>query len=428
MPAVALLLGKLPPYTNTRVMIRNRQNVYDIVREVLTAHRYFAGHYDMIAADFWQGDIFRTCVYLWQFCKQNIGYNVEGEANQTTKSPAAMLSHAVGDCKHYSGFIGGVLDALRRQGIKINWWYRFAGYTGTGEPEHVFIVVRNGFNDLWIDPVLGTFNERKRPTNYIDKKISMLTRISGIGDIDPGTYPVSDVLESVDIGLSPELYAAIQLLLKHSVMNSDAKINEAVIQKYSAFPALQDELKYAVALCRQAAIGGLFSNIWRGVKKVTMAPMRGAYLSLVALNAFGFATKLSNAIYSSPGVYSQPAQKKIYDAWNKFGGDWSILRQAIDRGAQKRAILGVAAAAPAAWAVTASVIIAALAPIITAALKAKQTAMPTFSGDIDPLTGMPYGTPPQSSGNIMDWIRSNPAIVAGALVGIYFLTRKRRQS
>jgi hypothetical protein len=427
MPAVALLLGKLPPFSNTHVIIEKRQSVHDIIREVLTAHRYFASHYDTIAADFWQGDVFRTCVYLWQFCKNNIRYDVETEASQTTKSPAAMLNQATGDCKHYSGFIGGVLDALKRQGKKIDWRYRFASYNGSREPEHVFIVVRSNGRELWIDPVLKNFNERLRPTNFIDKKISMLTRLSGIGDVEPGNYPVNDLLSSIDYGLTPDLYNAIQLLLKYGVMDVHAKVNAAVIEnKYKKFPDLQNSLRAALSLVNQAAIGGLFGDIWRGVKKVTLAPLRGAYLSLVAINAFGYATKLKTAIYNADGSFST-YKDKIKTLWqDRFAGDFSALLNTVNNGATKRAILG-AAPAVAAWAVTAAAIIAAITPIVTAALKARQTQT-QMNYAVDPLTGQPYGTPAVGTGSIMDWIRENPAIVAAGLAGVYFLTRKKRSA
>jgi len=162
-----LLVGKLPPFSNRRVDIVKKQTVYDIMREVLTAHKIFAQDYDQIAAEFWRGSVYNTAQYLFNFCKKNIPYKIETENNQTTKSPAAILTLGTGDCKHYAGFIGGVLDALRRQGMRIDWHYRFAAYNGNGRvPEHVFIVVKNKGAEIWIDPVLKTFNERLRPTYY----------------------------------------------------------------------------------------------------------------------------------------------------------------------------------------------------------------------------------------------------------------------
>ena len=257
----------------------------------------------------------------------------------------------------------------------------------------------------------------------------MLTRISGVGEVVPGSYPVSDLLSAVDYGLTPELYNAIQLLLKHGVLDANAKLNERVIVKYNSLPALQTELREAVALIKQAKIGGFFSTIWRGVKKVTMAPMRGAYLSLVSLNAFGFASKLHRVIYLPDGVtYDLSWQRKIYDKWNSWGGDWVNLRRAIDNGFKKRAILGAAPAIPA-WVAAATAIIAALTPIINSALKAKQSQLPAMDpAFIDPTTGQPYGNPNLGSPSAMDWIRENPAIVAGGLIAIYFLTKKKRSN
>ena len=122
------LLGKLPPYTKKTVTINRNQTVGDIVNEVLAAHKIFANDYDSIAAYFDHGSNLDIAKNLFYFLKQNVRYKVESEENQTTKSPAALLETAQGDCKHYAGFIAGVLDALKRRGRKIDWFYRFASY------------------------------------------------------------------------------------------------------------------------------------------------------------------------------------------------------------------------------------------------------------------------------------------------------------
>lgn len=421
-----LLLGKLPPYSNKRMLIERKQSVHDIMREVMTAHRIFAADYDRIANDFWQGNVYDTAKFLWEFCKRNIHYKVEGEENQTTKSPAAILTQATGDCKHYSGFIGGVLDALVRSGKKIKWAYRFAAYNGGGIPEHVFIVINDNGKTIWIDPVLKSFNERLQPSSHIDKTIKMLTRISGIGSTTQtaSQYPVSDLLDSIDYSLTPALYNAIQLLLKYGIMNSNAKINIGKVERYKRNPALYNDLKLAIAECQTAAIGGLFSTIWRGVKKVTLFVPRAAYLSLVSINAFGYATKLQHAIWNDNGT-TTPFKDKIKDTWqNKLGGDWARLESTIKNGAKKKAILGAAPAVPA-WVAAASAIIAAMTPLITAALKARQQQNPNIDFSIDPTTGLPYGTPQPGGGGIIDWVQNNPVIVAGGLAAIYFLTKKK---
>jgi hypothetical protein len=171
------LLQYLPAYKGNELIIEEDQSVHDIVREVLDAHREFAEDYDCIAS-FFDDDNLEA---IFNFCKKNIRYSVEPEKDQTTRSPAATLEIGSGDCKHYAGFIGGILGALNRRGSEIDWCYRFASYDmSIDEPGHVFVVVKDGDDEIWIDPVLETFDERLQPHYIIDETPEMLTRLSGV--------------------------------------------------------------------------------------------------------------------------------------------------------------------------------------------------------------------------------------------------------
>ncbi len=183
------LLQDLPPFKNDEVVIAGRQTVDDIVREVLASHKFFASDYDLIAGRFVRSTWQAVCQNLFNFCKRSIPYVVETEQLQTSRSPAAVmeLGGIIGaDCKHYAGFIGGVVDAIGRQtGQPADWCYRFAFYEGAPDEEswHVFVVVRADGKEYWVDPVLDTFNQRvPKPDYFTDKKPSMsLVRISGPG-------------------------------------------------------------------------------------------------------------------------------------------------------------------------------------------------------------------------------------------------------
>src|SRR5690242_11156097 len=109
-----ILLENLPPFTNRQILIEAKQDVPDIMREVLEAHKYFANDYDRIAQFFDTGSLLDFCKNLFDFCKSNIYYKIEKDDNQTTKSPAAILTTGEGDCKHYASFIAGNLQALER--------------------------------------------------------------------------------------------------------------------------------------------------------------------------------------------------------------------------------------------------------------------------------------------------------------------------
>jgi hypothetical protein len=141
------ILQQLPPFKNKDVFLEDNQTVHDIISEVCNAHKIFAKDYDSIAKDFDRPTLRETAAALFNFCKQNIKYKIEPQRLQTTKSPAAIvaLGNSIGgDCKHYAGFIAGVLDALKRRGKKIDWEYRFASYNTFDElPQHVFVVARD---------------------------------------------------------------------------------------------------------------------------------------------------------------------------------------------------------------------------------------------------------------------------------------------
>jgi hypothetical protein len=176
-----LLLKYLPPYYENELVIEKDQDVYDIIKEVLAAHREFAEDYDCISQFFEADSLQVTAKKLFDFCKQNTVYEVEPKEDQTSRSPAAMLTIGYVDCKHYAGFIGGILDSLKRRGYKIDWCYRFASYDLLEEdPGHVFVVIKENGDETWIDPVLSSYNERLVPFYIVDKKIKMLTRLSGI--------------------------------------------------------------------------------------------------------------------------------------------------------------------------------------------------------------------------------------------------------
>lgn len=164
------LLAALPPYEDHWVLIHPEQTVKDIVKEVLEAHDEFAPYYDKIVLFFDAGTTEQVCNRLYKFCKENIKYKEESEDRQTSALPTGLLVRGYGDCKHFSGFIGGVLDALNRSGRKIKWKYRFASYNVLDSmPHHVFIVVEDEGKEIWIDPTPNA--DVLTPSWKVDKKI-----------------------------------------------------------------------------------------------------------------------------------------------------------------------------------------------------------------------------------------------------------------
>jgi hypothetical protein len=372
------IVSALPRYRDQKILIKKKQSVNDIINEILEAHKLFAPDYDKIALLFDDVNVNRICQRLYNFCKKNIAYSSEPEEFQSTKSPAAIIAQdSKNDCKHMSLFVAGVLSALQRRGKKIDWCYRFASYSFFApEPEHVFIVVKDQGKEIWIDPVPGS--EKVTPVWQKDKKI---------------------------------------------------KINNMSLYRISGLPYAYDSI---------GAKKNVFSTAWRGVKKINLAAPRGAFLSLVALNVFGFATKIAKSIFQPNGDYIIANKNKVKTLWqDRLGGDWTQLEKAVKKGMKKKPILykkkigqTETAAAGAAWVTTASAIIAAFMPLINALLKALGKEKETDFGG-EPYTGdEPYtggGTPPPSGdkSNITSFITNNPILIVGGLAALYFLTKKR---
>ena len=189
-------LLELLPLNDQVVLKEERQDTGDIRAELLAAHKEYAPDYDKIYAYFDQGNIIDSSRGIFDFLKQNVPYKKENGRHQTIKSPAAILTYNRAttnydrvDCKNYASFIGGILDAIKRNNPDTSWdWcYRFASYQENDpEPGHVFVVVKIDDKELWIDPVFSYFNEGTLHEWEIDEKpaIGGLYRISGPPEIN----------------------------------------------------------------------------------------------------------------------------------------------------------------------------------------------------------------------------------------------------
>lgn len=235
------LLGKLSPFTNQRKLVVNQQQVKDIISAMLSAHKTYENEYDKISENFYQDNAVQTAKNIFKFLKKNIKYTIDSEASQKIMSPSAIISIGKNDCKNFALFIVGTLQSLVRKGyFKNKVFYRFASYRLLDQiPHHTFaVLIDDNGNEVFIDPVLQNFDEKKSYFYKIDKDPKMsIYSISGIFSKKP--KPVAT-----------------------------AKIDTAGITKAPAKKI---------------------------VLKISLAPARGAFLLLVGLNFIGLATKLKKA-------------------------------------------------------------------------------------------------------------------------------------
>ena len=155
------ILKALPGYEDSWQLVREKQFVPDIINEIITAHKLFCRYYDCFSSFFMVNDVDTLADNLYFFCEENIRYTEEPKERQTTALPTGILIRGYGDCKHYASFCGGVISSLNRVcGAGIEWYYYFAGYRGNDgsipeEPYHVFVAIKTGDSEIWIDPTPG---------------------------------------------------------------------------------------------------------------------------------------------------------------------------------------------------------------------------------------------------------------------------------
>jgi hypothetical protein len=183
MPSKSTLIKKLAGTKPKPKMIVEDQEVKDIVRQMMIKTEATKGDYDKIYKDFLGGDIDDICQRLFDFCIDNIELNTESIDSQYVSSPITILQRGYSDCKCYALFCGGVLDAMKRHGYKLDWCYRFASYNWfNSEKNHVFTVVNPKTDDIWIDPVLGEYNYHYGYAYKEDKRPKKAASITGLWD------------------------------------------------------------------------------------------------------------------------------------------------------------------------------------------------------------------------------------------------------
>lgn len=222
MVSVNTLRQVLPPFRNkVKIIVPGTQSTDDIEKEILKAHKEYETDYDKIYTYFDTGDIYDTCRELWQFLKWNLPYNPETGDEQSSKSPSAILEPGQKvDCKHYSLFSGGVLDAIKANtGDAWEWSYRFASDKSIKEATHVFVVVFDGKSEIHIDPVLTSFDQKKKWLYAVDETPMSIVRISGVNDAPTVSKPVTVSKKAAWIAFCTEvnlnLFSLKTLLNKH---------------------------------------------------------------------------------------------------------------------------------------------------------------------------------------------------------------------
>jgi len=375
----------LPPVKNKSRIDKQDAINSDIIK---TIHKNFETAKKQVSkasAQFRRDTAIETAKAVWDFLRDEITYTKDPESAQMIRLPNRLVADHKGDCKSYSLFAAAVLSDL---GFPVA--FRYASYGSSEIPSHVYVVTKDERgNEIIVDGVWHTFNSQK-PFTYKKDYIMKVLTLSGIGG------------------------------------------KKERQEKRAGRKQKREE--------RAEKRGGA-----RGVKRIALSPARNAFLSLVALNVRGFATKLANSIAKDP--------QRTKTMWNKLGGDFNKLKSRVEKSKDKKRILGIDEAAelsgignPAAFAAAAAPIIVVVAKFLKGqaegdsdleagltegldALKSSgQEELPNNLAELDVQdaeSGSGYKSPSggSSSGTNKTLLYAGGA---AAVIALIFLTKKRK--
>jgi hypothetical protein len=301
-------------YAGTKSVLVSDHDVDDIINGILYKHHKHKSDYDRISEKFWRGTPEATARCIFDCLKRDVKYRVETPNDQTVKSPGAIASQGVGDCKHYALFANGVLDSLQRKGYPIgNAVYRFAGYRPfDSSVHHVLSVLQTPAADYWIDPVLPTFNNRKMYFSHQDKSVKAmpLSEISGVDD-QMGNF-WDDLKHSFNVNLANAgkgIKTAAQSVA-HGAQVNTANLTHAIKVNAANLPAAVKDVKNVVLKVNPLSVAG-----------------RNAFLALLKFNAFNMAHRLYDYIHAN-----RANEQEVYNKWTNMGGDNNKIKTAITDG------------------------------------------------------------------------------------------------
>lgn len=139
------------------VIVHPNGDTADIIAAIMAADKKADSYINKDAVSCLVGrNNMQTLENVWRFVKSNVTYRTDRPGLEKVKSPGALF-HQVGkgDCKSFSISIAAILRALGFSGIH----YRFVGFKNRpGEYTHVYVVVKNGSNEVILDSTIGRFN------------------------------------------------------------------------------------------------------------------------------------------------------------------------------------------------------------------------------------------------------------------------------
>ena len=255
----------------TTTVKRNAKTV-DIIQALIDAVPNAVKQFEQVPTTIYTGDVKKDAIAACMYVRDRVKYKADGFNFQDIQAPGRMFNDTKqADCKSFS--LAALANILSKG---YNGGFRFVSYRPNKIPTHVYIYVFDKSNNkLTFDPCIKNLKESPKATYILDMDVRYLSM--------PYNYGIEGKKER---------------------------------QKR------REERK-----AKKAA-----GDAPKGLPKITLAPARGAFLGLVALNFRGLASRLEQAIKKD--------SKKVQEFWNKLGGDFSKLKSNVEKNKSKKPLFG----------------------------------------------------------------------------------------
>lgn len=255
----------------TTTVKRNAKTV-DIIQALIDAVPNAVKQFKKVPTTIYTGNVKQDAIAACMYVRDRVKYKADGFNFQDIQAPGRMFNNTKqADCKSFS--LAALANILSKG---YNGGFRFVSYRKNKIPTHVYIYVLDmSGNKLTFDPCIKNLKESPKATYILDMDVRYLSM--------PYNYGIEGKKER--------------------------------------------ELRREARRERRES-----GDDPKGLPKITLAPARGAFLGLVALNFRGLASRLDQAIKKD--------SKKVQEFWNKLGGDFSKLKSNVDKNKGKKPLLG----------------------------------------------------------------------------------------
>lgn len=282
----------------------------------------------------------QTANNIWRYLRKRIHYEKDKPGFQDIRLGRRFFTDKKGDCKSYALNAISLFRAIYPNAPVA---YKFTAYKpGKKIPSHVYAVVKDSTGrEIIIDGCWNKFNNEKNftftlPIQYmtvrtLSENVGERKNFSAFYDALPMEQRAR-MKEALAAKTKLELIKALHENGKLSKEKAIAGIMEIEDSIVCGIGKLSPEEKKRRRKARnKKALKGL-KKFGRGLAFITLAPVRGAFLSLLAMNLNGLASNIKIA----HDLKDQSHWEKIMEFWKNVGGIPKIFVKAMQAGTKHK--------------------------------------------------------------------------------------------